>query len=1030
MNEENLFASFFKERFLPWRPILFAFFGLTPLSLLSQDDYLFEHLTVEDGLLSNPHVHTFQDSEGYYWFSSTSGIQRFDGRKFVSYLYSDNGKKYSSGEWVGKPVEDRQKNIWILNDDGINIYDKRIQKLGRVFLSDAPDSNSRNVCDLLKDEQQNIWIITNRNIFRYDYATKKPILINRVISETNFGIATVCFDQQASVFWLLISGNSSFRVASYNYKTGQVSYTSNDRLIDLLHHYNPISFFKMDKQSNIWIADYLGHLSKFNTISQELINYSPLPGVHQKKKSAPNANIQDFLDEGNGTIWFGGEDIGLLKYTSHDNRFTNIEVENGSQYGLHYDQTVFGFFKDREGNIWINTDLGMNIFNPMVQQFKYLNQEPALSPQFSANVTSIFESTSKDIWISTFGNGVFRYDSNFVFQSNYLHDKNNPNSLGEPLNRTWSFAEDDKKRIWVGSQYGMLSIFDPATGVFTSRIVPEFNRFTIMHMSRDDHHNLWFGLYNGMLGKWNAGSSSIKVFPDLYGEDCKAATIIDGLLVDNNSAVFAATSSYGLDRFNEANKSMDEKVAFPQHVFMPASLNDSVIVAGTSGKGLLLFNKLTKATRFFNTSSGLSSNIVLGALPGKLNNIWVIASDAIEKLNLQNGKIVQYNLSDGIKDHVFLKAFYKLKSGLLMVAANSGILYFNPDSIQARPPPPDVLITDFSAGRQVFPVDSLLNLKSVDLSADQNVITIEYAAVSFKGRRIDQYCYQLKGIDHDWVSAETHRAVTYANLSPGDYVFEVKAKNPDGAETIHTTSIGFTIHPPWRRTWWAYLLWSLLLFALGFTVVDYRKRSRQSLSDMRQRIATDLHDDIGSTLNSISVYSEIAGRDLQTNTGNTKRLLEKMGQTSRNMIDTMNDIVWAVNPKNDHFENIVERMRYFAGELLSGKNILLQFEIEDNVKSIKLPMEKRKNFYLIFKEAITNAYKYSRSKKVSVTIMLEGQSIIMVIADDGQGFETQDKTSGGNGLKNMQARAKEIAASLDITTKPGQGSKIELRMPV
>jgi len=224
-------------------------------------------------------------------------------------------------------------------------------------------------------------------------------------------------------------------------------------------------------------------------------------------------------------------------------------------------------------------------------------------------------------------------------------------------------------------------------------------------------------------------------------------------------------------------------------------------------------------------------------------------------------------------------------------------------------------------------------------------------------------------------------------------------------------------------------LCSLLCVAV-FAFYKYRQRSRGAISDMRQRIATDLHDDIGSTLNSISVFSEIAGRQLATNPGNTKSLLEKMGDASRNMIDPMNDIVWAVNPKNDYFENILQRMQYFAGELLSGKNILLHFDIDADVRNIKLPMAKRKDLYLIFKEAVNNAYKYANSKTVSVNISLYARNIVMLIADDGEGFDIENDNLAGNGLKNMQIRAKEINAQLNITSSSTNGTQVELRMPL
>jgi ligand-binding sensor domain-containing protein/two-component sensor histidine kinase len=1004
---------------------------LLPLYSFPQNNYVFQHLTVEDGLLSNPRVNIFQDAEGFYWFSSASGIQRFDGKNFISYIYANNGTKNSTGEWVAKPVEDREKNIWIFNDDGINIYQRKHRTFTRLYLNDAADSNMNNVAAIIKDEQKQIWIITNKNIFQYNYESRQAVQFSNILSDAHSSIAGAIYDSKRNNFWLLISRNGSYELALFDYIKKQINWQVNTVVKDLLHSYKTISLFKLDGSGNIWLSDFFGTFCKYNTLTNQLSHYSLLQKANNQKNRLNYSEVYDFIDDGNGAIWFGGESIGLLKYDKKSDSFTSIKFENGSEYGLHYDQTIFSFFQDREGNIWIDTDLGMNIFNPKMQQFKYLNQETELpNTEFTGNVTSIFESSKKDIWVSAWGTGVFKYDSNFILHNTYVYDKNNPASFGEPLNRAWSFGEDDKGRIWVGSQYGMLSILDPATGKFLNKQIPEFEHFTIMHIAQDKKNNFWFGLYNGMLGKWSAASNKISVYKDLYGNSFKDPTIVDGLLVGDDNAVWVATSLYGLNRFNEDKRMMDEKTLFPTHIFSPFQLNDSVIIGGTGGRGFFLFNKFAKTTTFFNTTNRLSSNIVYGGVPDNLHNIWIFANNGIERLDLNNGKIFQYNLNDGIKDHVFLKAFCKLKNGSFIVAANSGIIYFNPDSVKVKPSPPAVVITDFSVNQQSFPVDSLLQNKTISLTHDQNVIAIEYASISFIGRNTDQYFYQLEGIDRSWVSAGTHRSVTYANLDPGNYIFKVKSANADGVESEKTTLLSFTIHLPWWRTWWAYSLWFILLSGIVYAVYDYRKRSRQALSNVRQRIATDLHDDIGSTLNSISVYSEIAGRQIETNSENAKSLLEKMGSASRNMIDTMNDIVWAVNPKNDYFENILQRMQYFAGELLSGKNILLQFDVDENVKNIKLPMGKRKNFYLIFKEAINNTYKYSNAKTVNVSIAQQAQNIVMIITDDGAGFEVANNTSGGNGLKNMQTRAKEISGQLGITSWLMKGTRIELRVPV
>jgi len=226
------------------------------------------------------------------------------------------------------------------------------------------------------------------------------------------------------------------------------------------------------------------------------------------------------------------------------------------------------------------------------------------------------------------------------------------------------------------------------------------------------------------------------------------------------------------------------------------------------------------------------------------------------------------------------------------------------------------------------------------------------------------------------------------------------------------------------------IIFLLLAGAVIRFYIDRMHRNRKKqMEAVRARISRDLHDDMGSTLQSISVMSEIA-RIKSTSDSSQASIpfLEKIGSASREMVDKMNDIVWAVNPQNDDFENIVLHMRAFGGELLAGKDIALHFKADIGLNSIRLSMEKRKSFFLVYKEALNNAYKYSGAKNVNVEISKSNQTLTLVVEDDGVGFNMNEDRllTGGNGLKNMNTRAAEMNGTVSITSAPGQGTKVNL----
>jgi signal transduction histidine kinase len=218
----------------------------------------------------------------------------------------------------------------------------------------------------------------------------------------------------------------------------------------------------------------------------------------------------------------------------------------------------------------------------------------------------------------------------------------------------------------------------------------------------------------------------------------------------------------------------------------------------------------------------------------------------------------------------------------------------------------------------------------------------------------------------------------------------------------------------------------VLLFILAFFAYrNYHNRQKLKLLTLRNKIASDLHDDVGSTLSSISIFSQMA----QAQSKETIPMLETIGESSRKMLDAMADIVWTIKPENDQFEKIIMRMRNFAYELLGAKRIDFEFVTDEEVAKINLSMEVRKNLYLIFKEATNNMVKYAQANKAMFAIKGEKNNLTMMIRDNGKGFDV-NKPSQGNGLKNMIRRAEEIGAKLVIDSFPGNGTTIQLSVGV
>ena len=214
-----------------------------------------------------------------------------------------------------------------------------------------------------------------------------------------------------------------------------------------------------------------------------------------------------------------------------------------------------------------------------------------------------------------------------------------------------------------------------------------------------------------------------------------------------------------------------------------------------------------------------------------------------------------------------------------------------------------------------------------------------------------------------------------------------------------------------------------------FLIYRYRLQKAVEMEKLRTRIATDLHDDIGATLSSISMYSDVVKNAVKEKLPHLEPVLNKMGENSREMVNSMSDIVWAINPENDEGGKLVQRMESYARDICALKNVQLHFEADERIKSITLPLQHRKNIYLIFKEALNNALKYAAANVVGITIGISGNNLSLKIKDDGKGFD--DATvKKGNGLKNLHSRAAEIGGTITITTAEGSGTTITLCSPL
>jgi signal transduction histidine kinase len=286
----------------------------------------------------------------------------------------------------------------------------------------------------------------------------------------------------------------------------------------------------------------------------------------------------------------------------------------------------------------------------------------------------------------------------------------------------------------------------------------------------------------------------------------------------------------------------------------------------------------------------------------------------------------------------------------------------------------------------------------------------------------------MDGIDKDWVKADRSNFVNYSLLPPGKYTFKVFCENIEGIRCKDITELAIYIKPPYYKTWWFTSCIFFVIALLIYAVHDIRVNRLLAVETLRNRVARDLHDDMGSTLSTINILSSMAKNKIHVDNGKTAEYLSKISEYSERMMDAMDDIVWSIKPSNDSMQKITARMREFATSVLEAKEIDFEFNIDESVHDVKLNMEARRDFFLIFKEAVNNSAKYSKAGKLLMRLTMKNKKLLLIVKDDGVGFDLAD--ADGNGLGNMQKRADQLNGHITIESKKGQGTSVNLSIPI
>jgi ligand-binding sensor domain-containing protein/two-component sensor histidine kinase len=963
--------------------------------------------TTADGLARDSIYCVAQDSHGFLWFCTAEGLSRFDGYQFANYR-TEQGLP---GNVVTGFHETRQGVYWIATTGGVARFDPAsagTSRFHRYPLNGSQETPTPSV--LYEDPTGGIWCGTiHTGLFRLDPNGSSFHKVDLPLTDP--WVTSLVADRRGTL-WIgtaegLFRREPDGTVTRFRTAEG----LPNDFITALLE----------DREGRLWVGTREG-LIRFDTVPQP---HQPLRmRVYDAKDGLPNRRIESLLQSSDGRLWAGTSE-GLAEWNP-------VQPQDGQEFqgytlaqGLSA-RAVGAMAEDRDGNLWIGT-FGSGAMKVARSGFTTYSDADGVT-----NPMALMESRHGEMC------ALLRPESG-VLIAHFDGRRFEPIRPAWPRSITyygWGHGQiavqDRAGEWWIATGQGLCRFarvdrVEQLAGarpkaIYTTRDGLPGDK--IFHVFEDSRGDIWIGTESG-LALWDRRSGRVRAFSKADG--LPDSTVPTVFAEDGSGNVWLSFYHGGVARYRNCRFTV-----FTAHDgiagFLGSLFFDSAgrLWIGSS-RGLMRSDDPAQdRPRFVNytTAQGLSSDDIGGITEDRWGRIYAETGrgiDRFEPLPAGPGRMRHYTTADGVVAGDLDQAF-RDRQGALWFSTTLGVSQFVPTQDRPRAPPP-VLVTGLSIGGVPRPISDLGESTVSGLRLDRNSLRLDFVGLGFSPGESLRYQYKLEGADRDWTAPSDQRTVIYASLSAGSYRFLVRAVASDGAVSPQPASVAFTILPPVWRTWWFILSCALVVSLVLYTLYRYRLAQLLAVANVRTRIATDLHDDIGASLSQIAILSEVAKRGAAESP--IRKPLTDIAGISRELLDSMSDIVWAINPEHDRLSNLVYRMRRFATDLLGGQNIGLQFRSSVTEHDLKVGANVRRQVYLIFKEAINNIARHSGASRVEVGLDRADDNLALRVHDNGKGFDPAAEYEG-HGLVNMRKRAAALGGNVEMQSAAGQGATLRV----
>lgn len=1042
-----------------------------PAQSVDKPYYNFRQFTVTDGLSTNGVNYLCKDSRGFLWIGTKQGLQRFNGSSFLNFRHLNNDSNSIVNDRVSFIIEDTKHDIWVATNRGIAKFNYRNGKFTnyRMGWNDSGKVNMGDLFWLLEDSRGRLWAGGRAGLFLFNskldrFENLAPKRIPGITLNHFIRVSSIKETAEKEIVFSVLDG-----FVIIDQEGNQQYFQMPVPDIKQPNHIptNQVMVLK-DYPDEVWVTANLNGLYKYEKKEKRWTHYMSGGVLHADfiLKGCIEWNKDEWL-LGADNVCFFNHRTGVFRPAFDKEKVKQVSC----------------ILREPNGNLWISTAMkGLLLYDPSAalyasqvkipsvfpdKLFYYDNQLNALYGTNIYNATGIIK---LELRTNTLTKDSIRLFKPYVtILNSYLVDDDVMYIAMEK-----GFWKYDLRNHTIDSIVFGEGVYNSQKAFFFNLVksadkifvTGKFGNGGPFMYDKKFHTitDLTLGVPNG------SATSGVGYYPNNFTNPGTAhgqvntedLALLYKKIIDPPIYSFSITSYnrylyVGMnisDSIYVCNESGQERKAIEipsaYRNGMPSSILSLCVDTlqqlwcGTADQGIFIYSiRDNKWIRHIEQQDGYYPLTTSEIVCDEDGVVWCNTSEGLYRFNAANFQFTRYGVQDGLA--------HENNGGNLAVLPGHRLLYNNMDLpwddftfgiIHTRPADTTVQkipisITDLTVSGKPFLTDTLLdNISELILPPLQNAFSLSYAGLSLtKGKEL-LYAYWLEGAEPDWHQVNNEQRLSYINLSPGKYKLHISCRTRDGLIMGKERIVIVHLLPAWYQTVFFKLLLAGLIIGLLYVVIRYYLKQQmkkqyailekeRALESERQRIAADMHDDVGAGLSRIRYITAA----LKDNSGLNKEEIDRIVSLSDESVEKMNEIIWSLNQGNQRLEEILYFTRSQCSELISNAGIDFNFSLPDEIPSLTMSWMDCRNIFLLVKEAVNNAIKHADAGKITVDIQIK-QSLLILIQDDGKGFDPSGQQTPGNGLRNYRKRLEQVKGSYEIRTSPGKGTLLQFVIPI